>query len=158
MAVISFTNVNLPYGWLGNMAAFPINYQNERWRTSEALFQAMRFEDEEIRQIIQAQRSPIGAKKKAKRLDIRHLMIVAPCSQQDVENMRICLDLKFSQHPEIRKQLIRTGNDTLVEDVSKRPNARSLFWGMEYINDQWVGTNTLGLLLMELREKLQNEL
>ncbi len=158
MPVISFTNVNSPYGWLGNMSAFPIDYQNERWRTSEALFQAMRFEDPEIRRIIRAQTSPIAAKRKAKRLDIRHLMIVDPCSQQDLENMRICLDLKFSQHPGLRRQLIQTGNDTLVEDVSKRPTARSLFWGMEYINNEWVGTNTLGLLLMELRERLQNEL
>ena len=80
MPVISFTNVNSPYGWLGNMSAFPIDYQNERWRTSEALFQAMRFEDEAIRQIIREQRSPIAAKRKAKRLDIRHLMIVEPLS------------------------------------------------------------------------------
>ena len=156
MPVISFTNVNSPYGWLGNMSAFPIDYKNERWRTSEALFQAMRFEDEEIRQNIRAQRSPMAAKMRAK--GSNHLMIVEPCSQQDLENMRICLDLKFSQHPGLRRQLIQTGNDTLVEDVSKRPTARSLFWGMQYINNEWVGTNTLGLLLMELREKLQNEL
>ena len=156
MPVISFTKVNLPYGWLGNMAPFPINYQDEHWNTSEALFQAMRFEDEEIRQIIRAQRSPMAAKMKAK--GSRNLMVVEPCSPQDVENMRVCLELKFSQHPNLRQQLLQTGNNELVEDIGSRRGARHLFWGAHLQGDAWIGTNTMGILLMELREKLQNEL
>jgi ribA/ribD-fused uncharacterized protein len=156
MAVISFTKVNLPYGWLGNMAAFPIDYQSEHWNTSEALFQAMRFENQEIKQIIRAQASPMTAKMKAKKS--KEQMAIEPCSPQDVENMRVCLELKFSQHPAIRQQLIRTGDHDLVEDIGKRRGARHLFWGAHRLNNQWIGTNTMGKLLMELREKLQNEL
>jgi 4-aminobutyrate aminotransferase-like enzyme len=33
------------------MAPYPINYENQIWRTSEALFQAMRFDDPEIKEI-----------------------------------------------------------------------------------------------------------
>ena len=156
MAVISFTKVNLPYGWLGNMAAFPIDYQSEHWNTSEALFQAMRFENQEIKQIIRAQASPMTAKMKAKKS--KEQMVIEPCSPQDVENMRVCLELKFSQHPAIRQQLIRTGDHDLVEDIGKRRGARHLFWGAHRQNDQWIGTDTMGKLLMELREKLQNDL
>ena len=156
MAVISFTKVDLPYGWLGNMAAFPIDYQSEHWNTSEALFQAMRFENEEIRQIIRSQASPMAAKMKAK--GSKHLMVIEPCSPQDVENMRVCLELKFSQHPAIRQQLIRTGDHDLVEDIGNRRGARHLFWGAHRQNDEWIGTNTMGKLLMELREKLKSEL
>ena len=156
MAVISFTKVNLPYGWLGNMAAFPIDYQSEHWNTSEALFQAMRFENQEIKQIIRAQASPMTAKMKAKKA--KEQMVIEPCSPQDVENMRVCLELKFSQHPAIRQQLIRTGDHDLVEDIGKRRGARHLFWGAHRLNNQWIGTNTMGKLLMELREKLQNDL
>ena len=43
MAIISFSKVALPYGWLGNMAPYPIIYEGKRWRTIEALFQSLRF-------------------------------------------------------------------------------------------------------------------
>jgi predicted NAD-dependent protein-ADP-ribosyltransferase YbiA (DUF1768 family) len=46
--VIGFTKVDLPYGWMGNMAAYPLKYENKVWLTSEALFQALRFDDIEI--------------------------------------------------------------------------------------------------------------
>lgn len=154
MAVISFTKVKLPYGWLGNMAPYPIVYQNERWRTSEALFQALRFEDPAIKQLIRAQASPMAAKMMAK--GEKENMIVVPCSPQDVENMRLCLELKFSQHPAILQQLIRTGDHDLVEDIGKRRGARHLFWGAHRQGDEWIGTNTMGKLLMELREKLNS--
>ena len=154
MPVISFTKVNLPYGWLGNMAPYPIVYQNERWRTSEALFQALRFEDPAIKQLIQVQASPMAAKMMAK--GENENMIVVPCSPQDVENMRLCLELKFSQHPAIRQQLILTGDHVLVEDIGKRRGARHLFWGAHRQGDEWIGTNTMGILLMELREKLNS--
>ena len=158
MAIISFTKVSLPYGWLGNMAPFPVVYQDQRWNTSEALFQALRFSDPEIKEIIRAQKSPMAAKMKAKAKGSRHLMVIEPCSPQDVENMRVCLELKFSQHPALRQQLIRTGIYDLVEDIGNRRGARHLFWGAHRQNDEWIGTNTMGKLLMELREKLKNEL
>ena len=42
MNEIWFTKVNLPYGWLGNMAPYPVLHDGCRWLTTEALFQAMR--------------------------------------------------------------------------------------------------------------------
>jgi predicted NAD-dependent protein-ADP-ribosyltransferase YbiA (DUF1768 family) len=59
--------VDLPYGWLGNMYASPVRYNGEIWKTSEALFQALRFEDLEIRALIRNEKSPMGAKMKAKK-------------------------------------------------------------------------------------------
>lgn len=58
MAVLSFTKVDLPYGWLGNMAALPIPFEGNIWRTSEALFQALRYTDFEIREVIRSEKSP----------------------------------------------------------------------------------------------------
>lgn len=150
---ITFTTVSSPFGWLGNMAAFPIIYQNERWRTSEALFQALRFNDPEIKQIIRAQASPMTAKMKAKRA--KNQMIIVPCSPQDIENMRICLELKFTQHTGIRQQLLQTGEQLIIEDIGTRRRERDLFWGAYQQGNQWVGNNMMGQLLMELRAKLQ---
>jgi predicted NAD-dependent protein-ADP-ribosyltransferase YbiA (DUF1768 family) len=93
MAVISFTKVDLPYGWLGNMAPYPIQLNGQVWRTSEALFQALRFDNLEIREVIRDQKSPMSAKMKAK--PFKEQMIVIPCSPQDLDNMRLCIRLKL---------------------------------------------------------------
>ena len=66
MKYISFTKVALPYGWLGNMSPHPVTYNEEVWRTTEALFQALRFNDPSIQKEIRDEKSPMGAKLKAK--------------------------------------------------------------------------------------------
>lgn len=38
MNEIWFTKVDLPYGWLGNMAPYPVLHDGCRWLTTEALF------------------------------------------------------------------------------------------------------------------------
>ena len=62
MEVIRFTKVALPYGWLGNMSPFPLEFGGKQWRTSEALFQALRFKDQAIQELIREEKSPMGAK------------------------------------------------------------------------------------------------
>ena len=61
MSVVTFTKVKLPNGWLGNMAPYPLEYEGVTYRTSEALFQALRFALGPIREVI------MGAKMVAKR-------------------------------------------------------------------------------------------
>jgi len=151
--VISFTKNNLPYGWMGNMSAYPIIYKDKKWLTSEALFQAMRFKDEKIIEEIRLQKSPMGAKMVAKKY--KNIMIIEPMSKIDVENMEICLRLKFEQHPTLAKKLLITGNHLIVEDIGKRNGERHLFWGMKCVNGEWLGSNTMGVLLMKLRDEFK---
>ena len=150
MAVISFTKVDLPYGWLGNMAPYPIQFNGQTWRTSEALFQALRFENLEIREVIRDQKSPMSAKMKAK--PFKEQMVIAPCSPQDLDNMRLCIRLKFDQHSILKEKLLRTADHEIIEDIGSRSGARHLFWGAKRINGLWQGENNMGKLLMELRE------
>jgi predicted NAD-dependent protein-ADP-ribosyltransferase YbiA (DUF1768 family) len=110
MPVISFTKVDIPYGWLGNMAPYPITYNGQLWRTSEALFQALRFDDHKIREIIREEKSPMGAKMKAKKY--RAQMVIVPMSDADLNNMKLCLKLKF-QNEDLRRRLLSTGNYTI---------------------------------------------
>ncbi len=149
MAIIEFTKVDLPYGWLGNMYASPIRYEEKVWRTSEALFQALRFQEEEIRETIRNEKSPMGAKMKAKPL--KHKMTVQPMSEQDVENMRMVVRLKFDQNPALKAKLLRTGDHTIVENIGNRNGERHLFWGMKKVNGLWTGNNMMGTILMDLR-------
>lgn len=150
---IGFTKVALPYGWLGNMSPHPVEVDGKLWKTTEALFQALRFTDETIIEAIRAEKSPFSAKLVAKAN--RAAMKITPCSEKDVENMRICLRLKVDQHPELILELKNTGDATLFEDVSSRGDRGSnLFWGAKLINGELVGENTLGKLWMTMRTLL----
>ena len=155
MANISFTKVNLPYGWLGNMSPSPIVFDDVRWNTLEALFQALRFDDLDIRENIRSQASPMSAKMIAKANKDKY--IIEPMSEEDINNMRLCLELKFSQNIELKEKLLRTGDHYLYEDIGSRRGKRHEFWGAyKNKNNEWVGTNMMGKLLMELRMKLKN--
>jgi len=139
-------------GCWGNMAPFPIEHEGKRWLTTEALFQAMRFSDEGIREAIRSEKSPMGAKMKAKKH--KAAMVVEPMSDQDLENMRLCLKLKVEQHPELRAALIESGDAFMVEDCTKRQRGSGMFWGAALIDGEWNGQNWLGKLWMELRASL----
>lgn len=139
-------------GCWGNMAPFPIVFNDETWLTTEALFQALRFDDKSIRSKIKAEKSPMGAKMKAK----KHLteMVVEPLSEIDLNNMRLCLRLKIEQHPHLKELLVNTGKEFIVEDCSARQHGSGLFWGAALKEGVWTGQNWLGKLWMELRDEL----
>lgn len=141
------------YGWLGNMSPHPIKIGDLVFPTAEALFQSMRFENEEIIEEIRAQTSPMSAKMKAKKH--RSEMVVEPMSGDDLENMRLCLRLKIKQHPKLARRLLDTGDAQIIEDCTNRPRGSGMFWGMALNDGVWVGENTLGKLWMELRDQLR---
>ena len=105
--ILAFTKVALPYGWLGNMAPYPVTYEGKTWRTAEALFQALRFEEESIQEAIRREKSPMAAKMVAKRH--KSQMVVVPMGAADLDNMRLVLRLKLQAHPALRRQLLATG-------------------------------------------------
>lgn len=154
-AIISFTRINQPNGWLGNMSRHAISDGDPivgdiRWRTAEAMFQARRFErgSYQFYDILDAA-SPMTAKMIAKR-EWKH-MIIAPRSAEDLASMEVVLRAKLRDHPSLRVALNETGEAHIVEDVSARPSPSGLFWGMNCTPRGWVGDNHLGLLWMKLR-------
>lgn len=156
-AVIAFTKVNLPYGWLGNMSAEPVVHLGKRYRTTEALFQCLRFEGfPAVQEQIRDSASPMSAKMVAKKHRRLIQDTVTFLGAEDVERMRLCLRLKLEQHPELKRMLRATGNARLVENVGKRRRESDLFWGA-YWDDataEWVGRSVLGECWMELRREL----
>lgn len=152
MKYISFTKVALPFGWLGNMSPFPIEYGGKTWRTTEALFQALRFEDDEIQEAIRAEKSPMGAKMKAKKH--KAMMTIIPMGDADIENMRFCVRLKCKQHPSLQDELLKTDGLPIYEDVTSRPRGSGLFWGAKLTDEGWEGDNILGKIWMEIRSEL----
>lgn len=154
MLYVPFTKVDLPYGEFGNMSPHPIVYQGKTWKTSEALFQSMRFDDEKIKDAIRAEKSPMGAKMKAKKL--RDNMAIEPMSEEDVNNMRLCVRLKLDQHEAVKNLLLSTGNAQIFENVASRKNRESSkFWGAYWSDSddgpELIGKNVLGKILMDYR-------
>jgi predicted NAD-dependent protein-ADP-ribosyltransferase YbiA (DUF1768 family) len=151
--VIAFTKVDLPWGWLGNMAPYPVKFEGKLWKTTEALFQAMRFNDDIIKEEIRSKGSPMSAKMVAKKN--RQFYCIEPRAEIDVENMIICLKLKLEQHPELITKLKNSRDYLIIEDVTARKaSTNALFWGAA--KDEkgvWNGENKLGKLWMELRNQ-----
>lgn len=156
---IAFTKSNLPFGWMGNMSNFRIIYKGIEWKSTEALFQAMRFpENSPIREEIRLASNGFTAKLVAKAN--RDWMSVIPTSEEDLANMRLCIKLKIEQHSELKEILLGSGEIPIYEDVTARgPKNSNLFWGaMKLPDGTWEGTNILGNMWMELRTELKNQL
>ena len=155
MNVITFTKVALPYGWMGNMSPHPVTYKDKEYRTTEALFQAFRFQNyPEVQEEIRAQKSPMAAKMVAKKH--RHLLTEKDFSN-DIECMKLCLVLKIDQHPSLQNLLLDTDDSIIIEDCTKRPHGSGLFWGAALVDGDWVGQNKLGVLWMQLRDILKRK-
>lgn len=155
--IISFTKVKGEYGWLGNFAPYPIEFNNKVWKTSEHLFQALRLMDHTEPYVnIYRESNPFKAKLIAKKFikenDLKNITL----TNTDLNLMRTVVGLKFKQHPELREKLIQTKDKTIIEDVTKRIgdcNSSSLFWGAALIQGKhWVGLNWLGKILEEIRD------
>ena len=148
------TKVKEPGGWLSNMSPHPVSHEGKRWRTCEALFQALRLEDEDAKEVIRKESSPMAAKMVAKRF--REIQVVEPMSEADLANMKLCISLKLEQHELLRRKLFHTGNAKIIEDCSSRgPRGSNLFWGAMRVPEGWQGENWLGRIWGEMRSKVQ---
>ncbi len=150
---ILITKVKEPGGWLSNMSPHPVFYEGKRWRTCEALFQAMRLKDEDAKEVIRAESSPMAAKMVAKRF--KGIQVVEPMSEADLANMRLCISLKLTQHELLRRKLFHSVNAKIIEDCSSRgPRGSNLFWGAMRVPEGWQGENWLGRIWEEIRVEL----
>ena len=154
---LTITKVKEPGGWLSCMSPHPIQYGGKIFRTCEALFQWLRFQKHpEVQEIIIAQKSPMGAKMKA-RLN-RNLLNRGEKwdeTEEDIQLMKICLELKIEQHPNLKTLLFESGSAEIIEDCTTHDRESARFWGAVKIDGKWVGQNILGKLWMEVREELK---
>jgi type I restriction enzyme S subunit len=148
---VVFLKTNEAFGGLSNMAGgFPLEVNETRILTAEALYQACRFPHRpEVQQLIIEQASPMTAKMKSKpyRRESR-----PDWGKVRVKIMRWCLRVKLAQNRDsFGKLLLETGERQIVEESRKDD-----FWGAKPIDEETlVGMNVLGRLLMELREDVK---
>ena len=69
-----------------------------------------------------------------------------------IDVMKWCLELKYNQSEDFRKELERSKELFIIEDQTSFPRKNADAWGVKLINKEYVGPNLLGKLLMELRD------
>jgi ribA/ribD-fused uncharacterized protein len=143
MQVIEFYIVSDEYGEFSNFAKYQILLDDKRWPTSEHYFQAQKFENAEYKEAIRKADTPMIAARLGRD---RKQELRKDWKSAKVGVMRNAIFAKFTQHEELKKLLISTGNAKIIEHTQN--------------DDYWAdggdgsGKNMLGKLLMELRETL----
>lgn len=144
---IKFYHLNQPYGCFSNFAPYAISLKGKIWPTSEHYFQAQKFADTPHEEAVRQTQTPREAFNMGRDRQL-------PCrpdwfAVRD-EVMREALYAKFTQHPNLTATLLATGDAPLIEHTS---NDR--YWGD---GGDGTGINRLGQLLMELRDRLRQEM
>jgi predicted NAD-dependent protein-ADP-ribosyltransferase YbiA (DUF1768 family) len=126
------------------MAKSTIVIDGVTFKCSETLFQIMKFTDKEVVQDVYKRNNKKWAmhwEKEYRRDDWPQMIIDA---------LKFCLQMKYEQCDEFRKELERSQGLFIVEDETGR---RSTSYGVQ-LKDSclYEGSNLLGRLLMELRD------
>ncbi|GGE28985.1 hypothetical protein GCM10011571_33910 [Marinithermofilum abyssi] len=140
---ITFYRVNDEYGCLSNFAPYPIMLKEKMWPTSEHYFQAQKFagtsHEEEIR--LAPSPSIAAAMGRSRQRPLR------PDWEKVREQiMYEAVYAKFTQHEELRKMLLSTGDALLIEHT-----VNDRYWAD---GGDGTGQNRLGHILMEVRREL----
>ena len=142
---ISFYDPIDEYFEFSNFYPRSIIIDNIEWKTSEHYYQAQKFQYELDRDIIRRAVTPKEAFLLSRSLDSKH---VENWNAIRVSIMKQVLYIKFTTHQDLNTILLNTEN-RLIQEKSSVDD----FWG---IGSDGQGKNMMGMLLMELRETLQN--
>lgn len=115
----------------------------KRWSTSEHYFQAMKFMDPKLQERVRKANRPNEAARIGRD---RSLPLRKDWESVKERIMMRALEAKFAQNPDIKAELLATGDAKLIEDSPVDD-----YWGR---GRDHKGKNRLGVLLMELRDKL----
>ena len=148
---IPFSKVKERWGIFGNFAPTPLEVNGVGFVNSEQLFQIMKFTDAETLTAIHSSRGMKikYAAKAAEKLGLRR----PDWEQIIVDAMKFCLQTKYNQSEQFRQALRQTAGKTIVEDQTHLKKKKADTWGAKLINGRYEGSNLLGRLLMELRDK-----
>lgn len=145
MSTIFFMKTTEPFGEFSNFYISPFVFDNRVWKTSEHCYQAMKFENVKLQEMIRALPTAMAAA-------ITGRNPAYPLRDMWDENKEVfmirILRAKFSQHPQLKKILLSTNNNKIVERSYK-----DFYWGDGGPNGN--GLNRLGYLLMCIREEFK---
>ncbi|MTJ09522.1 MULTISPECIES: NADAR family protein [unclassified Anabaena] len=141
---IYFYSTREEYGCFSNFSNHGFVLDELYWSTSEHYFQAQKFVGTPYLEKLRLVKTP----KEAAKMGRQRTLPLRPDWEKVKDNiMRNAVLCKFSTHANIKEILLSTGNEELVE---KSPI--DYYWGC---GADGSGKNMLGIILMEVREKLQ---
>ncbi len=140
---IYFYKINDKYGCFSNFAHYSFELDGKRWMTSEHYFQAQKFCGTKYEEIIRLFDNPMKAAELGRN---RELPLRLDWEQVKDSIMRKAVLAKFTQNEEIKKLLLSTGKEIIIEKTFN-----DYYWGC---GKDGSGKNMLGIILMEVREKL----
>lgn len=133
------------YGCFSNFSRHSLKLKGKLWLTSEHYFQAQKFEGTEHEENVRICKTPREAADMGRRRD---LPLRKDWEQVKDGVMYDAIKAKFTQHPEILKILLSTGDEEIIED-----SPIDWYWGC---GKDGTGKNMLGKLLVKLRDELKN--
>ncbi|AKQ69710.1 GTP cyclohydrolase II [Myxococcus hansupus] len=141
--VIRFYSVTDTCGWCSNFAPYPIRLNGKTWPTSEHYFQAQKFAAPADQEAVRNARTPMLAARMGRD---RKRKLRRDWESVKVSVMRQAVQAKFTQHAQLARLLLDTGEATLIEHTEQDDD-----WGD---GGDGHGRNMLGRILMEVREAL----
>jgi len=145
---IKFYNKHEPHYGFTNFSSHPVTYNKKIYPTSEHLFQSFKFTHRPnlAEHIRTCSFRPSTAFSEARRFapEVRE-----DWSRDNIRAMDIVLLHKFTQHKDLRRELLSTRNAELIENSDK-----DAFWGC---GADGKGKNELGKALERLRDQLRKE-
>lgn len=146
-----FKKTHDQWGEYSNMASgFPIILNNTIIRSSEALYQALKFTDHpEVQKKIILEKSPMTAKMVAK--PYKHL-VRDDFEEKKILFMKWAVRAKLMCNYNLFKSALLASDSKLIVEESRRDS----FWGAKrQLDGKLIGVNVLGRILMGLREELK---
>lgn len=140
--VIRFYRVKEAYGEFSNFARYPVHMDGKIWPTSEHYYQAQKYAGTELEEKVRNAKNAWYAAKFGRELG----PLPDNWENKKVDIMYDVVMAKFTQHPDLRKLLLDTGDAVLIEHTRQ-----DSFWAD---SGNGTGENWLGKILMMVREDL----
>lgn len=144
---IKFYRERDEYGYFSNFSDHPITLENKVWPTTEHYFQAKKFEGTKYEELVRLTKTPGEAAKmgRDKSNPLRN-------DWQKIKDgvMYTCVYAKFTQHKDLMKNLLNTGDAILIEHTKN-----DSYWGD---GGDGTGRNQLGITLMKVRDDINKEI
>lgn len=135
------------FGELGYLASYSLHGFNKDgiyWKTVEHYYQAHKFDDDEVKNMIINAQTPkiastIGRDRKYK--------LREDWEQVKDKIMYDAVLAKFLEHPDLAEKLLKTGEEEIIEETVKEN-----YWGC---GSQKQGLNMYGKILCRVRDELR---
>lgn len=149
---IVFCKTRDPFGEFSNMCSdFELQINGTTFQSSEVLYQALKFGNRpDIQQLVIDTKNSMMSKKVSREYND---FVDEDWSTKRVLVMKFCIWVKTMQHLDKMKEIFNESHGKSIVEFS----SKDLFWGANLVpgTQTYKGTNALGRLLMELREKMR---